>query len=89
VSGRGTEAQLDALHGFLTDALQTELTNALAARDEDDNPIPVNPQLLDKVMKFLIANGVSAPKASPKIDRLAQTLTDLDLDAEARGDTLQ
>lgn len=82
---RGTEAQLDALHGLLTGALQEELEAAMEAARRTENPIPINPQLLDKVMKFLIANGVSAPKSSPKIDALARTLEDLDLDAEARG----
>lgn len=83
MTGRATEQALDALHGLLAGALKDELEAAVKASKEKD--IPINPQLLDKVMKFLAQNGIDAPKAAPRVDALAQTLTDLDLDAEALG----
>jgi hypothetical protein len=85
--GRATEAQLDLLHGLLAGALKDELERALASARDPENPTPINPQLLDKVMKFLAQNGVDAPKGSPKVDALADTLAalDVDLDAEAMG----
>lgn len=78
--GRGLEAQFDALHGLLTDALQHELEAALALSQREEDPVPINPQLIDKIMKFLKDNGVAAPQGSPKVDRLAIELRDLDLD---------
>lgn len=81
-TGRGLEAHLDSLHGLLTDALRTELEQAMVLSKGPDG-IPINPQLLDKVMKFLTMNGVTAPKASPRVDALAAQLHDLDLDALA------
>ena len=93
VSGRALEAAVDALHGLVCGALQDELTRAMrfsAGIPEGDPefpagvpPTPINPQLIDKVLKFLANNGVSAPRATPKVDALAATLKDLDLDAEA------
>jgi len=83
MSGRATEDALDALHGLLAGVLKDELEAAMKASKEQN--IPVNPQLLDKVMKFLAQNGVDAPKSAPRVDALAQTLTDLDLDAVALG----
>lgn len=43
----------------------------------------IPPQFLDKVLKFLAQNGINAPKQAPRVDALAATLADLDLDAEA------
>jgi len=68
-AGRALEAALDAMHGLVA----------------DEEPYQIPPQFLDKVLKFLAQNGINAPKASPKVDALAQTLHDLDLDAEARA----
>lgn len=48
-------------------------------------PYQIPPQFLDKVLKFLAQNGINAPRSSPKVDRLARELADLDLDAEARA----
>lgn len=47
-------------------------------------PYQIPPQFLDKVLKFLASNGVTAPRASPRVDALAAELADLDLDDEAR-----
>ena len=83
MSGRASESQLDLLHGLLTAALTDELKSAIKRAMDPVNPQPLNPQLLDKAIKFLKDNGVSAPASSPKVDRLAATLEDLDLDAIA------
>lgn len=86
-AGRALEAALDAMHGLVADALTTELRMHLRLLEtsDDDEPYQIPPQFLDKVLKFLAQNGINAPKASPKVDALAQTLHDLDLDAEARA----
>lgn len=80
---RASSDALDALHGLLAGALKDELTRAMSARDEDDNPVPINPQLLDKVMKFLQNNGIDAPASNKGLTDLAATLEDLDLDQVA------
>jgi hypothetical protein len=88
---RATEAQLDALHGLLAGALADELQAAIErSKDWTDDEgkthpgQPINPQLLDKVMKFLGQNGVDSPAQSERKDRMAGLLRDLDLDAEAQ-----
>ena len=88
---RATEAQLDALHGLLAGALADELGAAIERShdwvDDEGHPHrgePINPQLLDKVMKFLGQNGVDSPAQSERKDRLAGFLQDLDLDQEAQ-----
>lgn len=76
------------MHGLVADALTTELRmhlKALAASDGSDEPYQIPPQFLDKVLKFLAQNGVNAPRAAPKVDALALTLAELDLDDEARA----
>jgi len=83
VTGRASESALDALHGLLSAVLQEELVAARAASKKDGTPI--NPQLLDKVMKFLAQNGVDAPASAPRVDALAKELNDLDLDGLALG----
>lgn len=54
----------------------------MSARDEDGNPIPINPQLLDKVMKFLKDNDVTAPLSNKPLNDLSETLAGLDVDLE-------
>lgn len=88
---RATEHQLDALHGLLAGALKDELAAAIERSrdwvDDEGKPQrgePINPQLLDKVMKFLGQNGVDSPAQSERKDALAGVLKDLDLDAEAQ-----
>lgn len=85
-SGRALEAALDAMHGLVADALIVELRShlrLLEASKDSDEPYMIPPQFLDKVLKFLSQNGINAPKAAPKVDALAQTLHDLDLDQMA------
>lgn len=93
MTGRATEDLLDMLHaivaGSLTDELARAAERAAAPRTvkNDDgvevpNPeyLPLNPQLIDKALKFLKDNGVDAPKKSARVDTLASQLADLDLD---------
>ncbi len=86
MSGRALEAAVDALHGVICGALGDELDRAIArARANPEDPdAAINPQLIDKVLKFLAQNGVSAPRSTPKVDALAGQLADLNLDEEAR-----
>lgn len=82
-TGRALEAALDALHGLVCEALTDELRRAIQMAEsppEGIDPVPINPQLIDKVLKFLAQNGVNAPASSPKVDGLARELADLDLD---------
>lgn len=79
---RASSDLMDMLHGLVADGLKQELERAMSARDEDDNPVPLNPQLLDKAMKFLKDNGIDAPKSSPKVDALASQLAGLDIDLD-------
>lgn len=84
MSGRALESVLDALHGMAAEALGDELARAMEAASREEDPVPINPQLLDKVLKFLAQNGVNAPRAAPRVDALAAQLADLDLDETAR-----
>ena len=73
---------MDTLHGMVADGLKQELERAMKATDELGNPLPMNPQLFDKAMKFLKDNGIDAPKQNAKVDSLAGVLADLDLDLD-------
>lgn len=78
---RATEDLLDTLHGLLAESLLSELKQAKAdASKVGEDRKPINPQLLDKVMKFLQLNGVDAPAKSPRLSNLIGELRDLDLD---------
>lgn len=79
---RASSDILDAIHGMLAGALKDELDRAMNARDEDGNAVPINPQLLDKVMKFLKDNDVTAPASNKPLNALADTLAGLDVDIE-------
>lgn len=74
---------MDMIHGLVADGLSQELQRAMSATDEFGNPVPINPQLLDKAMKFLKDNGIDAPRANAKVDSLAHVLADLNLDETA------
>lgn len=82
---RALESALDALHAMAADVLADELQRAItrAEANPDDPGFAVNPQLIDKVLKFLTQNGVNAPVSAPRVDALAAQLADLDLDDHA------
>jgi hypothetical protein len=82
---RATSDALDAIHGLLAGALADELKAAidLSKHDDEDKRQPINPQLLDKAMKFLKDNAITAPANNKPLHDLASTLGDLDLDNEA------
>lgn len=44
---------------------------------------PLSPQLIDKARAFLKDNGIDAPARAERVDSLAATLGDLDLDDTA------
>lgn len=77
---RGTSDLLDMIHGLVASSLKEELLRAAEAKDEAGNHIPINPQLLDKALKFLKDNAITAPLGNKPVSDLAATLTDLDLD---------
>lgn len=79
---RASNDVLDAIHGMLAGALKDELERAMSARDEDGNRVPINPQLLDKVMKFLKDNDVTAPASNKPLNDLSDTLAGLDVDLD-------
>lgn len=77
---------MDLLHGLVATSLSDELKRAAeraALPKTHEDYAPLNPQLIDKALKFLKDNGIDAPKSNPKVDALAGVLTDLDLDDEA------
>jgi len=77
---------MDILHGLVATGLKEELERAIeraALPTDDENYAPINPQLIDKALKFLKDNGIDAPRANKKVDDLAITLGQLDLDEEA------
>src|SRR3546814_13085183 len=77
---------LDLIHSLVASTLKEELLRAAeraALPKDNEDYAPINPQLLDKAMKFLKDNGVDAPKGNQKVDDLAAKLADLDLDTEA------
>ena len=80
---RATSDLLDAIHGLVAGSLRDELVRAAAARDADNNPVPINPQLIDKALKFLKDNSITAPLGNGPTNNLAAALADLDLDDEA------
>lgn len=81
---RATSDTLDKMHHDACQALVEELNRAMArARANADDPaFAVNPQLIDKLMKMLAMNGVTAPASSPRLDSMKGVLENLDLDAE-------
>lgn len=82
-AGRALEAALDAMHGLVAEGLITEMQmhlRLLREHEHGDEPYMIPPQFLDKVLKFLAQNGINAPRQAPRVDALAATLADLDLD---------
>lgn len=82
---RASAEALDSLHALLAGALKDELTAALElAKDPDpEKRRPVNPQLIDKVLKFLKDNGIDTPAKSARVTNLAEQLAAVDLEQEA------
>ncbi|MGH6746386.1 hypothetical protein [Novosphingobium sp.] len=83
MTGRASNDLLDMLHALVAGSLTDELARAAerAALPRDDaNYAPLNPQLIDKALKFLKDNGVDAPAKASRVDSLAVTLGELDLD---------
>lgn len=80
---RATSDVLDLLHGLVAGALKDELVRAVAAAARAEDPVPLNPQLIDKALKFLKDNSITAPLGNKPVNDLAATLADLDLDDEA------
>lgn len=88
---RASEDLLDLIHLLAATALKDELERAAVAAaqpktiivDGGEKPNPaysaVNPQLIDKALKFLKDNGVDAPAKSDRVSSIAQQLQDLDL----------
>lgn len=76
----------DLLHSLTGSAIINDLKAAMAATetDEDGNEvsIPVPPALIDKALKFLKDNEVTAPASNAAKSNLAETLSDLDLDTD-------
>lgn len=81
---RATSDALDQLHLLVCQITDAELRRALKrAIDNADKPeFAVSPQLLDKAMKFLAMNGVTAAATSPRFDAMKATLQEIDIDAE-------
>lgn len=83
---RATPDLMDAIHGMVAGSLKTELERAMEKAElpiDHENYAPLNPQLIDKAMKFLKDNGVDAPAKSERIDALHGQLNQLDLGEEA------
>jgi hypothetical protein len=82
---RATSDALDAIHGLVAGALADELKAAMELANHSDPELrqPINPQLLDKAMKFLKDNAITAPANNKPLADLASQLGDLDLDDEA------
>lgn len=79
---RASSDVLDGLHGLLAGALKEELGRAIELATREEDPVPINPQLLDKVMKFLKDNEITAPASSKPLQDLSETLSGLDVDLE-------
>jgi len=90
---RASSDAMDRLHASVAILLTEELKRAkvaaeqprtifVAEKGEQPNPAfsPLNPQLLDKVLKFLKDNGIDSPAKNAAINGLAMVLDDLDLD---------
>lgn len=82
---------MDLLHSLAATALTEELQRSVAASREPqqilvndelvDNPAyaPLNPNLVDKALKMLKDNAITAPASNAPLHDLAAELTDLDL----------
>lgn len=93
---RASSDIMDVLHSLAANALTEEIRRSIeAARqpkfitnddgDISDNPEyqPLNPNLIDKALKMLKDNAITAPASNSPINDLASELADLDLDDPA------
>lgn len=80
---------MDLLHGLVAESLKDELIRAREARDEEGNPVPINPQLIDKALKFLKDNAITAPAGNKPVNDLADQLAGLDLDLDEEAAALR
>ncbi len=82
---RATSDLLDMLHGMVAGSLVDEIkaAHALANHEDEDKRQPINPQLLDKAMKFLKDNAITAPASNKPMSDLSSLLDDIDVDEEA------
>jgi hypothetical protein len=81
---RATSDLLDMLHGLVAGALKDELVRAaeLANHEDPEKRQPINPQLIDKALKFLKDNSITAPLGNKPVNDLASELASLDLDLD-------
>lgn len=79
---RATSDILDALHGLVAGALVDELKAAIERANDAEDPQPINPQLIDKALKFLKDNSITAPQGNKPLSDLSDQLSQLDLDDE-------
>lgn len=80
---------MDLLHGLVAESLKDELIRARNAVDDDGNPVPINPQLIDKALKFLKDNAITAPAGNKPVNDLADQLAGLDLDMDEEAAALR
>lgn len=76
----------DLLHQLTGSAIINDLKAAMAATETHEDgsvtPVPVPPALIDKALKFLKDNEVTAPASNKAKSNLAETLGGLNLDTD-------
>lgn len=82
---RASSDVLDLLHGLVAGAIKDELVRAKGAVDEDGNPVPINPQLIDKALKFLKDNNITGPIGNKPLGDLESELAGLDVDVDSEA----
>lgn len=82
---------MDMIHGLVAGALKDELVRAaeLAAHPDPELRQPINPQLIDKALKFLKDNAITAPLGNKPVDDLSETLAGLDVDLDDEASSLR
>lgn len=93
---RASADLMDMLHGLAATALTEEIRRNMEAakqppriKNDDgewvDNPAyeKLNPNLIDKALKMLKDNAITAPLSNQPLNDLASELADLDLDDPA------
>lgn len=93
---RASSDLMDALHGLAAAALTEEIRRNMEAASQPprienddgeliDNPAyeKLNPNLIDKALKMLKDNAITAPESNQPLNDLASELSDLNLDDPA------